>query len=186
MRREGVQVRARSGFFYRNPLHDPEEARRADENTALRSNVDFTSLPISGTWQQVEPAGDKRKAHFVLSVPPGVIAVDEENENQVSIDFLVVALDASGKESARVSQRLERKLPPPGASQLLSQGLGYANTLILPPGQYSVHFVIRDNLRGAIGSVITPGNWAPQPEATSRKVLPCSLVTISDELPKKR
>jgi len=28
--------------------------------------------------------------------------------------------------------------------------------LTLPPNTYTVHFVVRDNLRGTLGSVVTP------------------------------
>lgn len=154
--REGVQVHSRTGFYYRNVAKEPEAARQAEVRTAMVSNVEFTGLPIIGTWQQVEPAGDKRKVHFLLSIPPGVTAIDTGQDNHISIDFVASALDPSGREATRVSQRVERSLPPAGASQLQATGLGYANTLTLPPGSYYVHFVIRDNVRGAVGSVVAP------------------------------
>lgn len=152
----GVQVHSRTGFYYRNVAKEPEADRQAEVRTALSSNVEFTGLPITGTWQQVEPAGDKRKVHFLLSLPPGVTAIDAEQENHISVDFVVSAVDATGKEAARIGQRVERKLPPAGASQLQATGFNYANTLTLPPGSYEVHFVIRDNVRGSIGSVVAP------------------------------
>ena len=154
--RDGTQVRYRNGFYYRNPTRESEASRQAELRSALDSNVNFTSLPIRGTWQQVEQAGDKRKVHFLLQLPPGAAAIDSEQENHVSIDFAVNAVDSSGKEVARISQRLDRKLPPAGADQLQSQGLGYSNALTLAPGRYNVHVVVRDNLRGVIGSVVTP------------------------------
>jgi len=154
--RDGVQVHSRTGFYYRNVAKEPEAERQAEVRTALVSNVEFTGLPITGTWQQVEPAGNKRKVHFLLSLPPGVTAINAEQENHISVDFVASAVDATGKEAARISQRVDRKLPPAGAGQLQATGLGYANTLTLPPGSYEVHFVIRDNVRGSIGSVVTP------------------------------
>lgn len=154
--RDGVQVHARTGFFYHIVAKEPEAERQAQVRTALASNVDFTGLPITGTWQQVEPAGDKRKVHFVLSLPPGVTAIDADKENHISVDFVVSAVDTMGKEAARIGQRVDRNLPQASASQLQSTGLGYANTLTLPPGSYYVHFVIRDNVRGSIGSVVAP------------------------------
>jgi hypothetical protein len=35
-------------------------------------------------------------------------------------------------------------------------GLNYNNDLVLPPGEYSVHFVVRDNLTGRLGTVSAP------------------------------
>jgi hypothetical protein len=156
--RNGVQVHSRTGFYYRNLAKEPEAERQAEVRTALVSNVEFTGLPIRGTWQQVEPAGDKRKVHFLLSLAPGVTAIDTEQENHISLDFVVSAVDASGKEAAHVKQKAERNLSPAEASQLQATGLGWGppNTLTLPPGSYEVHFVVRDNVRGSVGSVVTP------------------------------
>jgi hypothetical protein len=65
-------------------------------------------------------------------------------------------VDANGKEAARIRQKVDQKLPPASVSQFQAMGLGYPNALTLPPGQYDVHFVIRDNLRGLTGSVVAP------------------------------
>jgi hypothetical protein len=53
-----------------------------------------------------------------------------------------------------MTQRLERTLPPAAVSQVESGGLTYANSLNLPPGDYTVHLVVRDNQSGKIGSVV--------------------------------
>jgi hypothetical protein len=41
-------------------------------------------------------------------------------------------------------------------SQLQKSGIGYNDTLELPPGQYGLRVVVRDNISGRVGSV-----WAP-------------------------
>jgi len=71
--RDGDKVRARSGFFFNDPK------KEADPNTplkdlkmALSSDLNFTSIPLRGEWQQIEPAGSQKKVHFTLSVPAGV------------------------------------------------------------------------------------------------------------------
>lgn len=153
---EGTQIRYRSGFFVTKDMTNPELARQQDEFHAITSYLNFTSLPIDGMWQQVEPAGDKRKVHFALNIPPSASLIDTEHENHIDIDFLAVAMDKIGKEAANISQRLNRKLPPPGVAQIQTNGLTYVNTLTLSPGQYNVHIAVRDNLSGRIGSVVAP------------------------------
>jgi hypothetical protein len=37
-----------------------------------------------------------------------------------------------------------------------SRGLTFTNDLILPPGKYSVRFVVRDNLSARLGSLTAP------------------------------
>ena len=151
--RDGTQVRYRTGYFYSNPTRDPDTLRKSDEIAALASGLNITTLPIIGQWQQTEPAGDQRKVHSLLQIPPGIAYIDTDHENQVNIDFIVIALDSKGKEVTRISQRVDRKLPPAGVSQIEAQGVNYGNTLTVPPGQYSVRIVVRDNLKGATGSL---------------------------------
>jgi VWFA-related protein len=153
--REGVELRARTGFFFNNAVQDPESVRQSDEIMALASALESTSLPVSGEWQQVESAGDQRKVHFALSVPPGVALVDTEHENHINLDFLVFAWNAEGKAVAKIGQRRDSKLSAAELGQVQSQGVSYKNVLTLPPGQYEVHIVVRDNLKGSLGSVAT-------------------------------
>ena len=152
---EGAQIRARSGFFFHDAGRDPDATRQADEIMAVTSALESTALPFTGKWQQIEPEGDKRKAHFALSLPPGAVLIDAQQENHLNLDFLVLAWNAEGKEAARIGQRLDRKLSPSDAAEIQAQGISYVNTLVLPPGEYTVHVVVRDNLRGNLGSVAT-------------------------------
>ncbi|MGC2695636.1 MAG: VWA domain-containing protein [Candidatus Angelobacter sp.] len=151
-----VKVRARSGFFFRNPSNETEGTRQAEEKMAVFSDLDFTGMPVSGSWQQTEPAGGQRKVHFLLSVPAGVPFIDNERQNHLSFDFMAVARDAGGKVVAQVGQRLETNLDAQALAQVQGKGLDYSNILTLPPGQYKVHFVVRDNLKGVIGSMSSP------------------------------
>lgn len=154
--RDGSQLRYRSGFIVTKEMTNPELARQQDEFHAISSYLNFTSLPINGMWQQIEPAGTNRKVHFALNLPPGVTTIDTDHENHIDMDFLAVAMDGNGKEAANINQRLNRKLPPPGVAQIQTNGLTYVNTLTLSPGDYKVHIAVRDNLSGKVGSVVTP------------------------------
>ena len=151
-----MQVRSRDGFFLTKDMQNPEATRQTDESMAVTSSLSFTTLPISGMWQEIEPAGDKRKVHFSLFIPPGATAIDAEHDNHIKVDFLGIARDFKGKDVAAFSQQLDKKLPPAGVSQIQASGLTYVNTLTIPPGQYNVSIVVRDNLTGKIGSVVAP------------------------------
>jgi VWFA-related protein len=154
-KRDGTQVRYRTGFFVTKDIRNPEITHQTDELLATTSALNFTMLPVNGEWQRVEPAGDKRKVHFTLNLPPGVPTIDKEHENKISLDFLAVAHNADGQNIAQVRQSLERKLPPAGVAQIEGSGLTYVNSLTLPPGDYRVAIVVRDNLTGRIGSVVS-------------------------------
>lgn len=154
-RHEGVQVRARTGFFFYNAARDPDSTRQADETMAASSALESTALPFKGQWQQIEPDGNKRRVHFALSIPPGTVVIDTEHENRLYVDFLVLAQNAQGKEVGRMGQRLDRKLSPADVAQIQAHGINYVNSLVVPPGEYDVHIVIRDNIKGSLGSVAT-------------------------------
>jgi VWFA-related protein len=154
--RDNTKIRSRSGFFFHDPGSEAETTRQADEMMAMVSDLNFTAMPLSGTWGQVEPAGNERKVHFLLSVPAGVPFIDNERQNHINFDFRAVAMDSSGRVVAKIGERLETNLPPESLAQIQTKGLDYANSLTLPPGQYKVHFVVRDNLKGMLGSVAVP------------------------------
>jgi len=159
VKRDDVKVRARNGFYFNDPKKagDPNQAIQ-DLKMAITSDLNFTFVPLKGEWLGTQTVGDKRDVQFVLSIPPGVPAIDSENENHVSLDFLVVATDKMGKNAANISQRLDTKLKPDGVDRIQNKGLDYTNVLTLSPGDYKVHFVVRDNLRGTLGSVVSQLN----------------------------
>jgi hypothetical protein len=122
---------------------------------ALVSDLSFSALPIRGSWEPAEPAGNDRKMKFLLSVPAGVPFIDTENRNHLNFDFRAIITDANGKVAGKIGQRLETNLAADEAERIRTQGLDYINEFTLPPGQYKAHFVVRDNLRGAMGSIVT-------------------------------
>jgi VWFA-related protein len=154
--RDGVKVRARSGFFFTSTAAQTDAERQAEEVLAMSSDLNFASLPMDGKWEQIEPAGSERKVRFVLSVPAGVAFIDEANKNHISFDFRVLVIDSNGQIKGRLGQRLETDLPPDEVQKIRSVGLDYLNEVTLPPGEYKAHFVVRDNLRGALGSIVAP------------------------------
>jgi VWFA-related protein len=156
VRRDGVKVRARSGFFFDDPRKqsDPATAYK-DLKIAMTSDLSFTAIPLQGEWLRTEPLANARKVHFRISIPAGVPAIDVEHENHLSLDFLVVASNQEGKD-VTISQRLDTKLNQDGINEIENKGLDYTNSLTLVPGDYTVHFVVRDNLRGIMGSVVAP------------------------------
>jgi hypothetical protein len=78
-----------------------------------------------------------------------------EQNDKLNFDVVVVARGTDGKEVAKFAQRIDKKLQPQQAEVIRSQGLHYTNKLDLPPGDYGVWFVIRDNVGGRTGSVTT-------------------------------
>jgi len=147
-----ADLRFRNGFIFSS--QDPEKARLTDLQLAMISPLPYTALEISGRFAQMEEKGGKKTAHFELDLPPQALYLGEQND-KLNFDVVVVARGTDGKEVAKFAQRIDKKLQPQQAEVIRSQGLHYTNKLDLPPGDYGVWFVIRDNVGGRTGSVTT-------------------------------
>ncbi|HET9184370.1 MAG TPA: VWA domain-containing protein [Candidatus Angelobacter sp.] len=156
VRHEHAKVRARSGYFFHPVGTDADRSKVTQEMMALNSDLSFTAVPIHGEWQPTQPAGAQRKVPFVLSLPAGVALVDTEHQNRISLDFRILARNAAGKIAAQIGERLATNLDQKGVAEIQTKGIDYNNVLTLDPGEYKVNFVVRDNLRGTLGSIVVP------------------------------
>jgi|ERR1022692_526127 VWFA-related protein len=158
VKREHVEVRARSGFFVTNATVDPENNRNNDISSALQSPLDFTSLALVARWDKVEPGKLPGKKHvkYSMHLAPDPALIDRADNNHLVLDFVVMAKTAEGKPVDQPSdQKYDAHLTPEKLSTM-SQGIDYKGALDLAPGEYTVRFVIRDDLSGRVGSVAAP------------------------------
>ena len=151
-----VQVRTRSGFYVLPAEKDKEKSRQSDVQLAMTSPLDFTSLPLLVRWTTTTPQGEMKRAVFEIILPANAAVVDESDQNYMSMDFEAAAREPTGKIVASHGRTLEAHLKPESLSQVRSKGITYTGDLDLPPGEYTVRFVVRDNLSGRMGSVGAP------------------------------
>jgi hypothetical protein len=156
VRRPGTEVRARTGFFVTNATMNPSTAHRSDMAFALTSPFDSTGIPLTVRWKTTSADGDKKKVQFGLHVAPEGVTIEGEH-NQMDLEFAIIALASkSGTAADTISQTLQGAAKPETLAKLRADGIAYNNELELPPGQYMVRFVVRDNPSGKIGSVSAP------------------------------
>jgi len=148
-----AQVRTRSGFYLMPEDKDRAKSRQSDIALALSSPLDFTSVPLLARWTETTPNGDKKRAAFELILPANAALVVESDQNHMSLDFGAAAREPAGKIVASHGRTLDAHLKPESLQQIRSDGITYKGALDLPPGQYTVRFVVRDNLSGRMGSV---------------------------------
>ena len=150
--RSDVRVRSRSGYYVRAP-RDESLTRKEDIQLALSSPLDFTGVRFTVRVTGIKDANAKKNVGFTFLIPAGVVTVDESDTNHVSLDFAALAEKPDGTlVESDFSQRLEGHIKPEGVTALNSKGLSLPGSLDLPSGEYSVRFVIRDNLAGQVGS----------------------------------
>lgn len=150
-----LRVRARSGFFLDEKSLSPEATRDSDFELALRSPLDYTGLKLRVPVRNMEDKGASKRVTFSIKLhDPAVL--DTDNANHFLLQYVVSANDESGKLIAQFNKTQEGRLSPENARSLANTGMYYDIPLDLPPGQYRLRFVVRDNLRGVIGSVSGP------------------------------
>ena len=159
--RNGSHTRARNGFFLSEGPSAQDD--KLDMQVALGSPLDYTAIPITGTWQQITPAIEpgKRKVIFLLTMPRNFAEIDESDNNHFVVEFAAVARTQTGADAAQSSKTMEAHLNPGSLQQIRNSGMDYRGSLILAPGQYTVHFAVQDHLSGRLGSVTAPLNIQP-------------------------
>jgi len=149
-------VRARQGYFLTQTTLDPLTSAKYDIDSALRSPLDYTGLPVQMVLNPTVVNGDKRKVTFAMMVPPKVARVDSDDKNHMHVDIAYAVWTASGQDAGHKGTSYNLNLNPTQLQQIDTNGLGYGDTLELAPGSYRLRVVVRDNLTGQIGSVSAP------------------------------
>jgi VWFA-related protein len=149
---EKGNIRYRQGFILAK--YSPEEQRRTDIALALRSPFAYTDLMIRARFDEVGAGKEGKKlVPFHIMIPPGGI-VPEDAQGRVNFDIIAIAHSEGGKQAADFNQHVDRKFPPQAIQEIKTTGVDYKNTFELPPGEYGVWFVVRDNVSGRTGSSV--------------------------------
>jgi VWFA-related protein len=159
VKRDHTEVRGRSGFFVTNATVDPENSRNSDISSALQSPLDYTSLPLVARWDKIEAGKEPSKKHvtYHMHLAPDAALIDGADNNHMALEFVAMAKTLGGKQVDQpTGKTLDTHLAAGDLSSIRQNGVGYRGALELAPGEYTVRFVVRDNLSGRIGSVAAP------------------------------
>jgi VWFA-related protein len=159
--RKGAHARYRNGFYLSRDTS--ATSARQDVQLALSSPLDFVGVPVSVTWsgRDAGTSAGKVRVRFELVMPASFASVDESDQNHMVVDIAAVAKNPNGEVVGELSQRIDAHLKPDGLEQIQHNGLTYRNGLQLPPGDYTVRFVVRDALGNRMGSVAAPVKVTP-------------------------
>jgi hypothetical protein len=150
------RIRSREGFFVTQTTMDPLSSEGMDIREALTSPLDYTGMPFTVKVEEPVASGAKKKVGFSLLVPPNAATVDASDNDRLNLEIWYVVRNVKGEEVSHNSKLYNLNLNAAFVAQLQTSGIGYNDTLELPPGQYGLRVVVRDNLTGRVGSV-----WAP-------------------------
>jgi VWFA-related protein len=159
VKRDHSEVRARNGFFVTNATSDPEITRKSDISSALLSPLDYTALSFAAHWNKMEAGNEpgRVRANYEMDLLPVAGLIDEADDNHLAVDFVALVLTPEGKPAGEpVDQKVDAHLTAERLTLIRQKGVGYSGTLDLAPGEYTVRFVVRNDLDGRMGSVTGP------------------------------
>jgi len=155
--RAGLQVRARTGYYMGGAAQEKSD-EKVEIEKALLAPFDYPALPmtvkITGTAASTNK-GAKTVA-FVYAVPGAGISVEAQNGNQLRLEFAALARDSAGKIMGSYSKVIGGKLSEAQALQVREKGVLFTGTMELAPGEYSLSFVVKDEVNDKLGSVTAP------------------------------
>ena len=155
--REGLQVRARTGYYMGGKITEkPDE--KIEIEKALVAPFDYPALPITVRITGKAPASNvgKKIVAFVYAIPGAGISVEAENGSELRLEFAALARDSAGKILGSFSKVISGKLSEAQAAQVREKGILFTGTMELVPGEYSLSFVVKDEVNDKLGSVAAP------------------------------
>jgi VWFA-related protein len=172
VRRSGVQVRHREGYFALAPEALAGGQRRAAISAAVLSPLEATSIPIDVTITT-----DAARYSLAMRFDPGAVAFQPNNGRWSGELVVAVAQMLQTREFVRdPDQSLPLLVDAAARERLLVDGVRATHSIDLRPDAQQVRIVVRDVVTGSIGSVFIDaerirklqGGSAPVVAATSR------------------
>jgi VWFA-related protein len=153
VRRLGVEVRHRSGYFADDRVGAMPGDRQVALTAALNSPLSATGLPLV-----IRPARKPAdRVELAIDLPPGTPALFRGNDAwSGAVDVLVAQTTDSGDKVRDMDATQAVALTDQGRTQVQQKGMRLVRTITLRPGALDIRVVVRDATTGAIGSVVIP------------------------------
>jgi hypothetical protein len=150
LKREGLRVEARAGYFAeRDFAHTSKADRETQLQEQMFSAMSSTDLPVMVSGGFFRLAADRYYVPISVAVPGDAVPVKSEKE-EVSLDLLGLVMDEQGRPVGRMRETL--KFPAGSGATLAGKQVLYQSGVTLPPGRFGVKVVVRENASGTIGS----------------------------------
>ena len=153
--RPGLKLDFRRGYYapadFQHSTHDDRE-RQLDEE--LASELSTTDLPVYLSAAYFRISERKFYVPVSLVVPGSQIPFTRNNDqDKATLDVLGIVTDTEKRPVGQIRDTVKLAL---NTNQLVQRkNVQYNNGFVLPPGQYHLKFVVRENQSGRLGSFET-------------------------------
>ena len=154
--RRDVKLLYRSGYYAVSDMAASRDDPGRTEKLAMQPTAPVSTQLIVKA-RIVPPASGGETTGINILVDLHDLALSEENGQKTpDLEFMAVAWDAQGKESARFSGMFRSPLAPPQLEDLFRTGLQVHEDLQLKAGSYQLRLGVMDRLSGRIGTLDVP------------------------------
>jgi len=183
LKQSGLKLDYRRGYYapadFRHSNQEDRERQLAEE---LASDLPSTDLPV------YLGAGYFRLSEGKFYVPVSIVVpgseipfVSKSNEDKATLDIIGVVQDSSKRPVDEMRDTV--KLAVNTSTQVRQKNVQYNNAFFLPPGQYHLKFVVRENQTGRMGSFETD---VVIPDLKSQPLKMSSVLLASQIQPTKK
>jgi hypothetical protein len=178
--RLGVKVQARPGYFApKNFRQFTREDKEMQLQQAMDLDMPFVDLPMAIGADYFRQADGKYYVVLSSKIPGSAIEFMKKSAaHQTEFDFAWRATNQAGATIAALRDTLPVKLSPETYQQVVTGNILYEGGFVLPPGQYHLKVVARENASGKIGTFEQNLNLP----ATDQPGLSLSSVVLSNQL----
>lgn len=156
VRRKGVTVLARAGYMAPKEFRAMTEAERRDELVeALLSEKAYRTLPTLAQGYVFPQEKEEGFVSVVVEVEGATIPVRfEEGRYRVNVEIALQVLTLAGEPKKSLQRTISLNLLPSSFEELRRRCLRYTADVKLPPGEYRLRVVARENETGQLGSAV--------------------------------
>jgi VWFA-related protein len=148
---ESAKIDYRKGYYAAKvwgKMNSSDKERQLED--ALTLDDPFTDLPLAMEVDYFQTSRDK---YFVpITVRISGSALDLSPKSTTDLDFIGQIRDLHGKLLGGVRDEIKLKLTEDNAAQLAQRHVEYDTGVTLPPGDYNLRFLARENQNGKMGT----------------------------------
>jgi VWFA-related protein len=148
---ESAKIDYRKGYYAGKvwgKMNASDKERQLED--ALTLDDPFTDLPLAMEVDYFQTGRDK---YFVpITVRIAGSSLDLSPKSTTDLDFIGQIRDPRGKMLGGVRDEIKLKLTEENAAQLAQRHVEYDTGVTLPPGDYNLRFLARENQNGKMGT----------------------------------
>ena len=154
--RRDVKLLYRSGYYATPDVSSPSDDPGRIVAMAMQPSAPVsTQLIMKARIIPAKSPGEATGIDILIDIND-LTLTEEKDQKEPDVQFVAVAWDANGKQSASFSEEFRSPLTPTQLESLLHTGLQVHQDMLLKAGAYQLRLAVLDRLSGRIGTLDVP------------------------------